>query len=1319
VTTTGPEPLERLLDGMQQAGLDINVDGLMDAFWLALQPGLRLDVSAPPTATAEPEIPVASDADGGTAPTVEPGPGIAPKKTPEKPTFEDRPAGTPDLGLFGAIAGENEKETRPASPLRIPAGAALAGKLPLTRSLRPLRQWFKNAQIQELNEEETVEATAEAGRMLMPVLQPRLERWYELIVVADSVPSMEVWFETTVEFEEVARNAGVFRDIRHYRLVWRADDADVPDAPTSENSAVLLNAEGVPLRAVTLAQTNVRRLIFIATNGSALHWIDGRMAALLKVWSKQCSVAMVQMLPERFWDQVRTGEPQLLLRTLSPGAPAALLDAAAFWWDEDPEDSEGNLSRRIQGAIPILPLDPAWMGKWARMQMGGGQRVPGIVVGNRADRKLAPQPGTPEEWKRAVDAFSRNCTPEARSLAVYLSRGTFTLPVARLVQAARLGNAASQTQLAEILLSGLVQRVTAADAKVPREWVEYRFHPDAAKLLLRGLRESDANEIADALAKHIERYWGKPVDFRALVYDPSGVAAIPRWAQPFAQLGRSLLNIPRHVSPVVELFGELFEQFRQSQPRSVIGRAAHLAAAAGQDPLRSRNIQLWNALVESRLVSRNDSGEWRFLPGIQPLLAGVASTTPLLGVELLWVDDIPSNNRYEAGHLKAQGAAIQTELETNGALATVHKTRFDVIISDMTRGADGRAGFTLLDRLRSLGVTTPVIIYAGRFATTGREAAQRAGAFGCTNNPEELFGYVSRAAYLDTPRTVRAQVGAVLRTIGFSPQRISELLEHWQGSPESIAAELLGRAPNRDMAFRNHLQVIRAYAGSGVNQLVLVQKGALWVAADAMDDGKNRYPVASWDGLIGRAARLGQIVWAPDVSRERGYIAAEPTTASELVLPLLMTIGEAGAAASRGENRGADENGVLGVINIEMSLKNALYEDEIDWLARFAVPLGEWILNERPAGKTVQPEQPEPKAANEAGGQPDIAESSSQAAYTEVSLFYATDRVDDGSLRPPVVDYRRKASAESEVEYGAGRATQLSFGICRVTIPHAHRLGNLELPTLLRLQFRSDREKHFTLGEVHSLPNESVDDFSRRLNRQGKGVLIYVHGFNVDFRQTVLRCAQISYDTAVDAVPLVYSWPSQGTTAGYLRDEVTAEWTAPHLSELIVGLRSGFPSEYCYLLAEGLGCRALLSALQRSQSARPSQDPNLLQVIFVRPDVDAEVFGGSVRELSRIAGRITVYVSSRDRSLEIASRLRSGPRAGSSVQIIPQVDTIDVYGGDTALMNAGFTREMLADIHYVLQAIPPEKRPLRRVTTSEGFYWVLGDGGPPLGHPAS
>src|SRR4029077_20786 len=65
-----------------------------------------------------------------------------------------------------------------------------------------------------------------------------------------------------------------------------------------------------------------------------------------------------------------------------------------------------------------------------------------------------------------------------------------------------------------------------------------------------------------------------------------------------------------------------------------------------------------------------------------------------------------------------------------------------------------------------------------------------------------------------------------------------------------------------------------------------------------------------------------------------------------------------------------------------------------------------------------------------------------QRAAAEIKVFYATDRRATGSPKP----------AEG---FGAERSPtgELSYGSCKVSIPRDHRLGALEAPNLLKLQF--------------------------------------------------------------------------------------------------------------------------------------------------------------------------------------------------------------------------------------------------------------------------
>ena len=186
--------------------------------------------------------------------------------------------------------------------------------------------------------------------------------------------------------------------------------------------------------------------------------------------------------------------------------------------------------------------------------------------------------------------------------------------------------------------------------------------------------------------------------------------------------------------------------------------------------------------------------------------------------------------------------------------------------------------------------------------------------------------------------------------------------------------------------------------------------------------------------------------------------------------------------------------------------------------------------------------------------------------------------------------------------------------------------------------------------------------------------------------------------------PVLYSWPSHGKALAYRSDQETVLWTSSHLSDFMRRLRTRFPSLRLNVLADGLGCRALLSAL----AAFGSENQKLLRVIFARPDVDLYAFTELAQKLPAIASSVTLYVSDRDRSLLASSQLHASPRAGSTVQVIPGVDTVDVSAADTALVNAGFTEGLLGDLRGVLLGISPEKRlGLHKAETVDGTYWIL------------
>jgi len=117
---------------------------------------------------------------------------------------------------------------------------------------------------------------------------------------------------------------------------------------------------------------------------------------------------------------------------------------------------------------------------------------------------------------------------------------------------------------------------------------------------------------------------------------------------------------------------------------------------------------------------------------------------------ILWVDDRPNNNIYERKAFQAIGLQFTLALSTDEALLILRNQRFAVIISDMGRPPDPRAGYTLLKALRDSGDKTPFVIYAGSNAPEHKREAEQKGGQGSTNDPRELFALVTRLIIQNT-----------------------------------------------------------------------------------------------------------------------------------------------------------------------------------------------------------------------------------------------------------------------------------------------------------------------------------------------------------------------------------------------------------------------------------------------------------------------------------------------------------------------------------------------------------------------------------------
>ncbi len=282
------------------------------------------------------------------------------------------------------------------------------------------------------------------------------------------------------------------------------------------------------------------------------------------------------------------------------------------------------------------------------------------------------------------------------------------------------------------------------------------------------------------------------------------------------------------------------------------------------------------------------------------------------------------------------------------------------------------------------------------------------------------------------------------------------------------------------------------------------------------------------------------------------------------------------------------------------------------------------------------------------------------------------------------------------VEYGTLLSETVEMGVCEVTIPDAHRTGELESPSmLLRLELTEDPTKHIILKSVHRLdPDSFFDDMHQELEKKGSNVLVFVHGYNVSFEDAARRTAQMAFDLKFPGAPVFYSWPSQANWYGYRHDTENIKNSVDQIKTFLTEVATKSNATSINLVAHSMGNVGLTSALLKINDSTQFN-----QIVLAAPDIDAEIFKHDIAPKIISKGkRVTLYTSKTDLALIASKYFNRGPRAGDSgseLLLVPGVQTIDATSVDSSLLGHsyyGSNVNVLYDLGQLLSGQPIEAR---------------------------
>ncbi len=377
----------------------------------------------------------------------------------------------------------------------------------------------------------------------------------------------------------------------------------------------------------------------------------------------------------------------------------------------------------------------------------------------------------------------------------------------------------------------------------------------------------------------------------------------------------------------------------------------------------------------------------------------------------------------------------------------------------------------------------------------------------------------------------------------------------------------------------------------------------------------------------------------------------------------------------------------------------------------------------------------------------------------EATVIFATDRVpvdlaEDGEAEGEYFTWRRSQSliygtatvkfngAPSWEKLVEASTTDKRKPPVRLTIGEVKErvhFPETPLPFVTGLDGRQifDPEAVKAEREAEKRVHKLLDEFLVHADR--KEALVFIHGFNVPFNNSVLDIAEMWHFGGREGVPIVYSWPAgKGGITGYAYDRESGEFTIYHLKTFIRALARHPEIRQVNYIAHSRGVDVLASALRdleiessaSGQSARSRF--KIGQVVLAAPDMDIQVADQryTAEGIHRAADHYTIYSSPGDKALNLAnwffdsiyrlgsldfSELADIEDTAAFLDEIPNVDLVEVDAKTRGLGHSYFrsspavSSDIILLLRYGHGPGTENGRPLKPIST---HIWELNSGYP-------
>lgn len=278
---------------------------------------------------------------------------------------------------------------------------------------------------------------------------------------------------------------------------------------------------------------------------------------------------------------------------------------------------------------------------------------------------------------------------------------------------------------------------------------------------------------------------------------------------------------------------------------------------------------------------------------------------------------------------------------------------------------------------------------------------------------------------------------------------------------------------------------------------------------------------------------------------------------------------------------------------------------------------------------------------------------------------------EDAGARPVVQVFTATNRQGLSGTDSAVRSDTLGFARIDIAIPPERNAGQVVSP-----RGTVDPNNDFLVADAARFRDKqnfrvALSRALRTLPKAERDVVVYVHGFNNKFADGVLRHAQLTHDFELKGAAVHFSWPSAANPLGYAYDRDSALFSRDALEELLKLVRVP-EARRVAVVAHSMGALLTMETLRQMAIARPgSVAQDIDGVLLISPDLDVDVFRTQARRIGQLPETFAVFLSERDRALNLSARLTGTPERLGNLSEPSRIAEFEVTLVDVSEFSSG------------------------------------------------